>query len=127
MKTVEKHQNIVSIVGHSTSNVDKMMLLTEYCGQGSLYAYLVNFRLKYLMKTVDSNLPTTNSCQLAIVNERSKTKYKADPKMSGRDILYIGNPGYDMLDASADSSLTSRHLLQFSRQIADGMVSKYYY
>ncbi|XP_052873677.1 tyrosine-protein kinase receptor torso [Anopheles cruzii] len=40
MKSVGTHPHIVSIVGHCTKNVRKMMLLTEYCGHGNLLNYL---------------------------------------------------------------------------------------
>ncbi|XP_049290517.1 tyrosine-protein kinase receptor torso isoform X2 [Anopheles funestus] len=40
MKSVGTHPHIVSIVGHCTKNVRKMMLLTEYCGRGNLLNYL---------------------------------------------------------------------------------------
>jgi serine/threonine protein kinase len=36
MKSVGRHENIVSIVGHCTSNIKELMLLTEYCDDGSL-------------------------------------------------------------------------------------------
>ncbi|XP_053672146.1 tyrosine-protein kinase receptor torso [Anopheles nili] len=40
MKSVGTHPHIVSIVGHCTKNIRKMMLLTEYCGRGNLLNYL---------------------------------------------------------------------------------------
>lgn len=36
MKSVGRHPNIVSIIGHCTSNIEELMLLTEYCDSGSL-------------------------------------------------------------------------------------------
>lgn len=36
MKSVGQHANIVSIVGHSTSDLKYLMLLTEYCDSGNL-------------------------------------------------------------------------------------------
>lgn len=36
MKSVGRHPNIVSIIGHCTSNIEELMLLTEYCDDGSL-------------------------------------------------------------------------------------------
>lgn len=36
MKSVGKHPNIVSIIGHCTSNIEELMLLTEFCDAGSL-------------------------------------------------------------------------------------------
>ncbi|XP_055700304.1 tyrosine-protein kinase receptor torso-like isoform X2 [Phlebotomus papatasi] len=40
MKSVPKHRNIVSILGHCTNKKDTMLLITEYCSQGSLLNYL---------------------------------------------------------------------------------------
>lgn len=36
MKSVGKHPNIVSIIGHCTSSIEELMLLTEFCDAGSL-------------------------------------------------------------------------------------------
>ncbi|XP_055542960.1 tyrosine-protein kinase receptor torso [Wyeomyia smithii] len=40
MKSVGKHPNVVSILGHYTKSVEDMMLLTEYCSEGNLLNYL---------------------------------------------------------------------------------------
>ncbi|XP_075167235.1 tyrosine protein kinase receptor torso [Haematobia irritans] len=40
MKSVEKHPNIVGIIGHCTRSSDTMMLLTEYCSLGNLLDFL---------------------------------------------------------------------------------------
>lgn len=40
MKSVGRHPNIVSIIGHCTSNIEELMLLTEYCDSGSLLGLL---------------------------------------------------------------------------------------
>lgn len=44
MKSVGKHPNIVSIIGHCTSNIEELMLLTEFCDAGSLLQLL---RMEY--------------------------------------------------------------------------------
>ncbi|CRK86777.1 CLUMA_CG000609, isoform A [Clunio marinus] len=36
MKSVGQHPNIVSIIGHCTSNIEELMLLTEFCDAGNL-------------------------------------------------------------------------------------------
>lgn len=36
MKSVGKHPNVVSIIGHCTSNIEELMLFTEFCDAGSL-------------------------------------------------------------------------------------------
>lgn len=40
MKSVEKHPNIVSLIGHCTRGLKDMMLLTEYCSNGNLLEFL---------------------------------------------------------------------------------------
>lgn len=40
MKSVQKHRNIIGIIGHYTKNVHDMMLITEYCDQGNLLNFL---------------------------------------------------------------------------------------
>uniref|UniRef100_A0A1I8NXG9 receptor protein-tyrosine kinase n=1 Tax=Stomoxys calcitrans TaxID=35570 RepID=A0A1I8NXG9_STOCA len=40
MKSVEKHPNIVGIIGHCTRSSNAMMLLTEYCRFGNLLDFL---------------------------------------------------------------------------------------
>ncbi|XP_073848893.1 tyrosine protein kinase receptor torso [Musca autumnalis] len=42
MKSVEKHPNIVGIIGHCTRFGEDMMLLTEYCSFGNLLDFLRN-------------------------------------------------------------------------------------
>lgn len=40
LRAVGRHPNIVGIVGYSTRFSNRMMLLTEYCGLGSLQSFL---------------------------------------------------------------------------------------
>ncbi|XP_050073592.1 tyrosine-protein kinase receptor torso isoform X2 [Anopheles maculipalpis] len=56
MKSVGTHPHIVSIVGHCTKNVRKMMLLTEYCGRGNLLNYL-RLQWQRLLKQNQTTLP----------------------------------------------------------------------
>lgn len=44
MKSVGKHKNVVSIIGHCTTNIEELMLLTEFCDAGSLYELLKSER-----------------------------------------------------------------------------------
>lgn len=50
MKSVDKHENIVGIIGHSTSDCSNMMLITEYCSEGDLLNYLRSSR-RYFQTT----------------------------------------------------------------------------
>lgn len=77
---------------------------------------------------------------LSLVNEKAGTIHGIDKLIDLSDLdrtnpmLYTENPGYDLLNPSTarisiiskndcDSMLTPRHLLQFGKQIAAGMVS----
>lgn len=40
MRSVDKHPNIVGIVGHCMKHIEKMMILTEYCSEGNLLDFL---------------------------------------------------------------------------------------
>ncbi|KAJ6642246.1 Tyrosine-protein kinase receptor torso [Pseudolycoriella hygida] len=40
MRSVDRHPNIVGIVGHCMKNIERMMILTEYCSEGSLLKFL---------------------------------------------------------------------------------------
>lgn len=40
MRSVDKHPNIVGIVGHCMKDIEKMMILTEYCSRGNLLDFL---------------------------------------------------------------------------------------
>lgn len=56
MRSVDKHPNIVGIVGHCMKDIERMMILTEYCSEGNLSDFL-----RFVMR--DSILlPLMNSC-----------------------------------------------------------------
>ncbi len=40
MRSVDKHPNIVGIVGHFMKDIERMMILTEYCSRGNLLDFL---------------------------------------------------------------------------------------
>lgn len=40
MRSVDKHPNIVGIIGHCMKDIERMMLLTEYCSEGNLLEFL---------------------------------------------------------------------------------------
>ncbi|KAL7019949.1 hypothetical protein ACKWTF_011315 [Chironomus riparius] len=53
MKSVGHHENIVSIVGHCTSDIKYLMLLTEYCDAGNLLD-LLRFEFAKQLKFYDT-------------------------------------------------------------------------
>lgn len=66
MKSLGRHENLVEIVGHSTTIPGNLMLLTEYCSEGNLLEYLRRFRkIRYEGRTVN---PSVKSVPYAISN-----------------------------------------------------------
>ncbi|KAG4071503.1 hypothetical protein HA402_011657 [Bradysia odoriphaga] len=59
MRSVDKHPNIVGIVGHCMKDIEKMMILTEYCSRGNLLDFLRNYWQK-IMKCSTSKASLTN-------------------------------------------------------------------
>ncbi|CAO1431696.1 unnamed protein product [Diamesa serratosioi] len=63
MKSVGNHPNIVSIIGHCTSNIEELMLVTEYCDIGSLLDCLrIEFK-KQLKFHENHQLSVVTICQ----------------------------------------------------------------
>ncbi|XP_058981650.1 tyrosine-protein kinase receptor torso [Musca domestica] len=59
MKSVEKHPNIVGIIGHCTRFGEDMMLLTEYCSFGNLLDFLRNeWRFHHEMQRKKRSFPS---------------------------------------------------------------------
>ncbi|XP_017835301.1 tyrosine-protein kinase receptor torso [Drosophila busckii] len=60
LKALGRHPNIVGIVGYSTRSSEHMMLLTEYCGLGSLQSFLRNeWKFRQECKNLNQQLPAT--------------------------------------------------------------------
>lgn len=77
MKSV-KHENILEIVGHSTKNLDKLMLLTTFCSEGNLLNYLMKFRQKYSSKeTKSQSLVGIPSDNIFNTDNEAKAKFPA--------------------------------------------------
>ncbi|XP_054739173.1 tyrosine-protein kinase receptor torso [Anastrepha obliqua] len=60
MKSVERHPNIVGIIGHCTKRYNEMILLTEYCSFGNLldflrdeWKYLYDLNVKFSRASVN--------------------------------------------------------------------------
>ncbi|KAG5673371.1 hypothetical protein PVAND_003427 [Polypedilum vanderplanki] len=115
MKSVGQHENIVSIVGHCTSDINELMLLTEYCDDGSLLDLL---RLEFAkqFKFYDTKGKLNASVQITMekysdsllnfdMSERDKKEisYKnigcsATPTAFKNNKLFVVNQMYDELN-----------------------------
>lgn len=106
MKSVGKHPNIVSIIGHCTENIYDLMLLTEFCDSGNLLDFLLNESKKqsrfYDMKSRSTLAPATTQ------QKYPHSLYNFDDGRSKKEILNkkvgcepqtsISNPMYDDLN-----------------------------
>ncbi|XP_037959349.1 tyrosine-protein kinase receptor torso-like [Teleopsis dalmanni] len=81
MKSVDKHPNIVGIIGHCTKCQNGMMLLTEYCSFGNLLDFLRD-EWKHL-----------HDSQMRTISELSKGRYEGISKESGdnTNLNYFNN------------------------------------
>lgn len=148
MKSVGRHPNIVSIIGHCTSNIKELMLLTEFCECGNLLKFLRKEFAKQ-QRFYDSKNSTAIavdedegnfSCQSSKLfvsnqlydelnnNRRSSTATTID--ITATNTMYFeSNEKYLQVtiempqDASsnADELLTSYDLISFAKQVTDGM------
>lgn len=104
MKSVGKHPNIVSIVGHCTSSINELMLLTEFCVGGSLldllrsdFAKQLNFYDKKISMTASVNPKKFISDNMHNFddNDEKETSHKIF-ECSSR--LFVVNQLYDELN-----------------------------
>lgn len=109
MKSVGKHPNIVSIIGHCTSNIEELMLLTEFCDDGNLLDYLrgeftkqLNF---YDRKKVLSPAMSPQKYPDSLHNFDADEKETASYKNLGcSSRLFVVNQMYEDLNNNNNSS-----------------------
>lgn len=110
MKSVGRHQNIVSIIGHCTSNIEELMLLTEYCDIGNLLEFLrAEFarQLSFYDTKYAVKVPMTPQKHLDNLLNFDMTQgdtkgfsYKNIESSSSR--LFVANQMYDDLNSNAN-------------------------
>ena len=110
MKSVGNHQNIVSIVGHCTSNIEELMLLTEYCDAGSLLDLLRNefsCQLSFYDKKVSvSPQKYPDSMHNFDSNEKNNLSYK---NIGCSSRLFVVNQMYDDLNNNDNETEMHHH------------------
>ncbi|XP_055678389.1 tyrosine-protein kinase receptor torso-like [Lutzomyia longipalpis] len=139
MKSVPKHPNILSIVGHCTRKGTKMRLLTEYCANGSLLNFL---RAKWAsrknqhsrLSEFSDNFINFNHAieekpkpQKDILEEMHQKAGKSTDRISYVNV--VQNPVYLGDEASVaddtviqnDPCVTLKSLLDIAVQVAEGM------
>lgn len=135
MKSVGRHANIVGIIGHCTSNIEELMLLTEFCDSGNL--------LELLRREFAS--------QLRFYDSKTSLVSEDEGNFSCQSVrpLFVSNQMYDELNNNVESTtitatntmyfelngdhvsiemppatsefLTSVDLISFAKQVSDGM------
>ncbi|XP_059621242.1 tyrosine-protein kinase receptor torso-like [Phlebotomus argentipes] len=107
MKSVPKHPNIVSILGHCTGKGDDMLLLTEYCAKGSLLDHLRN---QWRVHGNQQNMLRSEKIFRFLIGIRSVSTN------------YVNNPVYFANDADDFTvTVTIKALLNMAIQVAEGM------
>lgn len=130
MKSVPKHRNIVSILGHCTSQKDTMLLITEYCSQGSLLHYL---RCEWRAHNSQQARWSEFSDNFVNVKDIGENDKKINISLTSETgdfcsvhINAVENPTYSedcaddfvMVD---ETHLTVKSLLDIALQVAEGM------
>jgi serine/threonine protein kinase len=132
MKSVGRHPNVVSIVGHCTSNIEELMLLTEFCDAGSLLDLLrqqftkqLNF---YDKQQKTRRVPTApakypDNLHNFDGDEKETSSYK---NFGCASQLFVVNQMYDELNNNSDSQaalkaieLTATNALYFELSEAE--------
>lgn len=103
MKSVGKHPNIVSIIGHCTSNIEDLMLLTEFCDAGSLldllrgeFARQLNFYDKKISPSQQKFHPEMHNFD----SDEKELSYK---NFGCTSRLFVVNQMYDDLNNNSES------------------------
>lgn len=165
MKSVGKHPNIVSIVGHCTMNIHDLMLLTEFCDEGNLLNFLINEAKKQVRFYVHDKKPLFAPAMIqqkyldSLNNFDGGRKEFLNNKVGYEPQTSVSNPMYDDLNNNSkiesqavgltavtnalylglgdneskpvvidiekseahQDFLTSDNLIEFARQVSDGM------
>ncbi|CAO4384086.1 unnamed protein product [Caenorhabditis nigoni] len=111
MCAIEKHPNVISLIGAVTTNIRKgeFYLVTEYADNGDLLNYLRKGKDMFYNMVVDTEEPVTDVNYL-VPKTTKKKKYLFDDQQTEPTRLF---PSVD--------TLSTLDLLSFALQIANGM------
>jgi tyrosine-protein kinase receptor torso len=118
MKSVGSHPNVVSILGHVTSNIEELMLLTEFCDAGSLLDLLrleFSKQLKFYDKKKSSIAPAQSPQKHPdnlhnFDGDKKETSYK---NFGCSSRLFVVNQMYDDLNNNNhNDNVTEMHQRQ---------------
>jgi tyrosine-protein kinase receptor torso len=93
MKSVKRHPNILSIIGHCTKKIEELMLITEYCDRGNLLDFLrFEWHRRYEIAFPMSKLKHPESVfNLDINFSKKATSYKnfcQSPKATAKPYIF---------------------------------------
>uniref|UniRef100_A0A1Q3EWZ1 receptor protein-tyrosine kinase n=2 Tax=Culex tarsalis TaxID=7177 RepID=A0A1Q3EWZ1_CULTA len=132
MKSVGVHPNVVCLLGHYTKNINEMMLLTEYCGNGNLLNFLrcewhkllrVRDQKSYVEKS--KSLPSDNSqkCPSPGINNNKKPEnvFNFDTSFANEKKSLAYKNLSDQESDSAKSRIIENKLYPLVNNSDDGM------
>uniref|UniRef100_A0A8D8GWH5 receptor protein-tyrosine kinase n=1 Tax=Culex pipiens TaxID=7175 RepID=A0A8D8GWH5_CULPI len=133
MKSVGVHPNVVCLVGHYTKNINEMMLLTEYCGNGNLLNYL-RCEWHKLLRVRDRKSPTdkfeslpsdtSQKCQSPGINNNKKPEnvFNFDTSFANEKKSLAYKNLSDQESDSIKLKIIENKLYPLVNTISDGMV-----
>lgn len=139
MKSVGRHTNIVSIIGHCTSNIEELMLLTEFCESGSLLELLRREFAKQLRfydgKTAIVEEEGFIGCQSSkqqlfvsnqLYDELNNNQHQHSSAITATNTMYFELSDQVTIEippvvVETSEFLSSYDLVAFAKQVSDGM------
>ncbi|XP_011198952.3 tyrosine-protein kinase receptor torso [Bactrocera dorsalis] len=109
MKSVERHPNIVGIIGHCTKRYNEMLLLTEYCSFGNLLDFLRDeWKYLYDMNVKCSSASINRMCSRLGRNGVKKHQRRGRRSVSQTQRRNRSDSNSNSQRTSIDRSYTSR-------------------
>lgn len=98
MKSVGKHKNVVSIIGHCTTNIEELMLLTEFCDAGSLHELLRSERERQACYYRKMSCAPVPKCPESLHNFDDSVKIISNKSLECPSSAFAVNRMYDALN-----------------------------
>lgn len=122
MKSAGLHANIVGIVGHCTSNINELMLLTEFCDMGNLLEFLrheKDVQMSYYERKLNSSpaidIQKYDDSAFNFDDAEKKTSHKSF-ECSSR--LFVVNQMYDDINNNGSETMKHQPTLQVTEMTA---------
>lgn len=106
MKSAGRHRNVISIIGHSSTNPEELMLVTEFCDAGNLLHLLEKELINQLSVFEKKSLvtQTTNFKKFREnwINFENYKRYNAFNKFDLSPPLFVANQLYDDINGNTE-------------------------